>query len=223
MKVELRPSIRRCGPRESFPSCYVCSPCLDFPNAMITSSNLGTCTGISAGFLENAIDIAEADATCPGATCLSRCPRACGKNIQRFGATAPCTSYPLAHAAVGQKSIAWRAQMAMPLALSLSTTVSARNGWNFSKRLLRTWCASLGVEVSALNRHSEIPGVIAGFARGTNSGLIVIASVFAVRGRDLIIADAAKRKLPTSYYGGALISYGPNWPDQSRRAGGRLH
>jgi putative ABC transport system substrate-binding protein len=85
---------------------------------------------------------------------------------------------------------------------------------------------SLGVEVSALNihRHSEIQGVIAGFAHGTNGGLIVTASVFAVRGRDLIIADTAKRKLPTVYYGrhfvdaGGLISYGPNWPDQYRRA-----
>ena len=50
------------------------------------------------------------------------------------------------------------------------------------------------------------------------------ASVFAVRGRDLVIADVAKRKLPTAYYGrhfvdaGGLISYGPNWPDQYRRA-----
>jgi putative ABC transport system substrate-binding protein len=84
------------------------------------------------------------------------------------------------------------------------------------------------VEVSALNihRHSEIPGVIAGFARGTNDGLIVTASVFAVRGRDLIIADAAKRRLATAYYGrhfvdaGGLISYGPNWVDQYRRAAG---
>ena len=85
---------------------------------------------------------------------------------------------------------------------------------------------SLGLEVIALNihRHSEISGVIADFARGTNDGLIVTASVFAVRGRDLVIADTTKRKLPAVYYGrhfvdaGALISYGPNWPDQYRRS-----
>jgi hypothetical protein len=106
---------------------------------------------------------------------------------------------------------AWRGQMAMPPAFSLSTTVSARNGWNFSKNpaisaaigqfaVIQATAPSLGVEVSALNihRHSEIPGVIAGFARGTNDGLIVTASVFAVRGRDLIIADAAKRRLATA-------------------------
>jgi putative tryptophan/tyrosine transport system substrate-binding protein len=94
--------------------------------------------------------------------------------------------------------------------------------------VIQATAPSLGVEVSALNihRHSEIPGVIAGFARGTNDGLIVTASVFAVRGRDLIIADAAKRRLATAYYGrhfvdaGGLISYGPNWVDQYRRAAG---
>ena len=66
--------------------------------------------------------------------------------------------------------------------------------------VIQATAPSLGVEVSALNihRHSEIPGVIAGFARGTNDGLIVTASVFAVRGRDLIIADAAKRRLATA-------------------------
>ena len=87
---------------------------------------------------------------------------------------------------------------------------------------------SLGVEVSALNVHdiSEIESVVAAFARDTNCGLIVTASVLAVRGRDLIIALAAKHKLPTAYYGrhfvdaGGLISYGPNWVDQYQRAAG---
>ena len=47
-----------------------------------------------------------------------------------------------------------------------------------------------------------------------------------MRGRNLIIALAAKHKLPTAYYGrhfvdaGGLISYGPNWLDQYRRAAG---
>jgi putative ABC transport system substrate-binding protein len=56
--------------------------------------------------------------------------------------------------------------------------------------------------------------------------LIVTASVLAVRGRNLIIAAAAKYKLPTVYYGrhfvaaGGLISYGPDWTDQYRRAAG---
>jgi putative tryptophan/tyrosine transport system substrate-binding protein len=89
---------------------------------------------------------------------------------------------------------------------------------------------SLGVEVSALNVHDigEIESVVAAFARGTNSGLIVTASVLAVRGRNLIIALAEKHKLPTAYYGrhfvdaGGLISYGPNWVDEYRRAAGYI-
>ena len=87
---------------------------------------------------------------------------------------------------------------------------------------------SLRVEVSALNMHdtSEMENVIAAFARGTNGGLIVTSSVLALRGRDLIVGLAAKHKLPTVYYGrhyvtaGGLISYGPDWPDQYRRAAG---
>ena len=87
---------------------------------------------------------------------------------------------------------------------------------------------SLRVEVSALNVHdtSEIESVVAAFARGTNGGLIVTASVLAVRGRNLIVGLAAQHKLPAVYYGrhyvtaGGLISYGPDWPDQYRRAAG---
>jgi putative ABC transport system substrate-binding protein len=85
---------------------------------------------------------------------------------------------------------------------------------------------SLRVEVSALNVHdtSEIERVVAAFAKGANRGLIVTASVLAVRGRNLIIGLAAQHKLPTVYYGrhyvtaGGLMSYGPDWPDQYRRA-----
>jgi putative ABC transport system substrate-binding protein len=85
---------------------------------------------------------------------------------------------------------------------------------------------SLRVEVSALNVHdtSEIENVVAAFARRANSGLIVTASVLAVRGRNLIVGLAAQHKLPAVYYGrhyvtaGGLMSYGPDWPDQYRRA-----
>ena len=94
--------------------------------------------------------------------------------------------------------------------------------------VIQALAPSLGVEVSALNLHdhSEIVGVVEAFARGTNSGLIVTASVLALRGRNLIITQAAKHKLPTAYYGrhfvdaGGLISYGPNWVDQYRRTAG---
>ena len=82
---------------------------------------------------------------------------------------------------------------------------------------IQTAAPSLGLEVSALNVHDigEFESAVATFARGTNGGLIVTASVLAVRGRNLIIAAAAKYKLPTVYYGrhfvaaGGFISYAP--------------
>jgi len=79
--------------------------------------------------------------------------------------------------------------------------------------------------VSALNEHDMARSRTA-FAPGANGSLIVTSSVLAVRGRKLTIALAAKHGLPTAYYGrhfvdaGGLISYGPNWLDEYRRAAG---
>jgi putative tryptophan/tyrosine transport system substrate-binding protein len=71
---------------------------------------------------------------------------------------------------------------------------------------------------------AEIERAVAGFARSGNGGLFVTASALSVVHRDLIIALAARHKLPTVYFerffvaGGGLISYGPNFIDQFRRA-----
>jgi putative tryptophan/tyrosine transport system substrate-binding protein len=75
---------------------------------------------------------------------------------------------------------------------------------------IQTAAPSLGLEVSALNVHQigEIESAVAAFAGGTNGGLIVTASVLAVRGRNLIIAAAAKYKLPTVYYGRHFVAAG---------------
>jgi putative tryptophan/tyrosine transport system substrate-binding protein len=85
---------------------------------------------------------------------------------------------------------------------------------------------SLRVELTPVNMHdaSEIERGIAGFAGGSNSGLIVTASPLATVHRDLIIALAARHKLPAVYFeryfvtGGGLISYGPHFVDQYRQA-----
>jgi len=64
----------------------------------------------------------------------------------------------------------------------------------------------------------------AAFARSSNGGLIVTGSALAVVHRELIIALAARHKLPAVYFGrqsaagGGLISHGPNIEDQFRRA-----
>jgi putative ABC transport system substrate-binding protein len=87
---------------------------------------------------------------------------------------------------------------------------------------------ALGVEVSPVNVSDtpEIERGVAAFARSGNGGLIVTGSPLALVHRELIIALAARHKLPTVYFlrpfvtGGGLISYGPNVVDQSRRAAG---
>ena len=88
--------------------------------------------------------------------------------------------------------------------------------------------SSLGVEVQAVNVRDagEIERTVTIFARSSNGGLIVTGSALAVHHRDLIIALAARHKLPAVYFersfvtGGGLISYGPNMIDQYRRAAG---
>jgi ABC-type uncharacterized transport system substrate-binding protein len=86
----------------------------------------------------------------------------------------------------------------------------------------------LGVEVSPVNVRDagEIERAVAAFARSSNGGLIVTVSALAVVHRDLIITLAARHKLPAVYYernfvaDGGLISYGPDYLDQYRRAAG---
>jgi ABC-type uncharacterized transport system substrate-binding protein len=67
---------------------------------------------------------------------------------------------------------------------------------------------------------------VTAFARSSNSGLIVTANALATRHRDLIIALAARHKLPAVYSAryfaaaGGLISYGPDFVEQYRQAAG---
>ena len=87
---------------------------------------------------------------------------------------------------------------------------------------------SLGVELSPVDVRDagEIERAVTAFARSPNGGLIVTASALATRHRDLIIALAARHRLPAVYSyrylvaAGGLISYGPDSLDQYRRAAG---
>jgi putative ABC transport system substrate-binding protein len=87
---------------------------------------------------------------------------------------------------------------------------------------------SLGVEVSPINLRDvgEIEPAIAAFVRSSNDGLIVTGSPLALGHRDLIFALAVRYKLPAVYparffaAAGGLISYGPDFLDQFRRAAG---
>jgi putative ABC transport system substrate-binding protein len=89
---------------------------------------------------------------------------------------------------------------------------------------LQNAARSLGVDASPINIRdaSEIERSVEAFARSPNGGVVVTQTVSFHR--DLIIAAAARHKLPAVYalrydaIGGGLISYGPDVVDQFRQA-----
>jgi putative ABC transport system substrate-binding protein len=89
--------------------------------------------------------------------------------------------------------------------------------------------ASLGVELSPIDMRDagEVERAATSFARAPNGGLIVTSTGSSTL-RNLIIALAARHKLPAVYpfryqvTGGGLISYGPDVADQYRRAAGYI-
>jgi putative tryptophan/tyrosine transport system substrate-binding protein len=97
--------------------------------------------------------------------------------------------------------------------------------------IIQSVAPSLGLEVTLVNMRdaTEIDRAVAAFARAPNGGLIVTASPLAQRHRDLIVTLAARHKLPAVYFdrafaaAGGLISYGPDYIDQYRRAAGYVH
>ena len=85
---------------------------------------------------------------------------------------------------------------------------------------------SIGLETVPVNiRDGGMNRTLAAFARASNGGLIVTASAFSLVHRDAIVELVARHKLPAVYYersfvaAGSLISYGPDFLDQYRRAG----
>ena len=87
---------------------------------------------------------------------------------------------------------------------------------------------SLGVELNPVGVRDpdDIERGFDTFVRGGNGGLIVTTGTGAIRHRDLIIALAARHRLPAVYpyhffvTGGGLMSYGPDPTDSYRRAAG---
>src|SRR6516165_7017127 len=84
----------------------------------------------------------------------------------------------------------------------------------------------VGIEVSSIDLHepTQIERAITTFAQRSNGGMIEVASATGAANFNLIVAAAARYKLPTVYIqrpfvaAGGLISYGPNFADQYRRA-----
>jgi putative ABC transport system substrate-binding protein len=89
---------------------------------------------------------------------------------------------------------------------------------------------SFGVEVRPVSVRdaNEIERAVTAFARSSNGGLIVTGSALAAAYRKLIIALAARERLPAVYSfryfatSGGLISYGADTTDPFRRAAGYI-
>jgi putative ABC transport system substrate-binding protein len=95
---------------------------------------------------------------------------------------------------------------------------------------LQAVAPSLGVELLALNVRdgAQIERSVAAFARSSGDGMIVTSSPLAAVHRKLIVALAARHKLPAVYAvrymtaAGGLLSYGPDFVDQYRHAAGYI-
>jgi putative ABC transport system substrate-binding protein len=93
---------------------------------------------------------------------------------------------------------------------------------------IQTAAPSFAVQLSPISVRdlTELERGLAAFARSPNGGLILTSSAGATIHRHLIIRLAAQYRLPAIYYrrlyvaDGGLISYGPDYIDQYRRAAG---
>src|SRR5262245_6711573 len=94
--------------------------------------------------------------------------------------------------------------------------------------IIQSVAPMLGVDLRPLDVRDpgEIERGITAFARGSNGGLIVTTSALAIAPRELIIALAARHRLPAVYFqsyfaaGGGLISYGSDPIEPHRLAAG---
>jgi putative tryptophan/tyrosine transport system substrate-binding protein len=92
--------------------------------------------------------------------------------------------------------------------------------------VVQTTAASLGVQVSPVDLRDpgEIERTVAALARSADGGLVVTPSGVPTEHNGLIVKLAARYKLPAVYayrriaIDGGLLSYGPDWLDQFRRA-----
>jgi putative ABC transport system substrate-binding protein len=94
--------------------------------------------------------------------------------------------------------------------------------------VIQSVASSIGVDVSPVNLRDagEIERAVTAFARSANGGLVVTASALSLVHSELILALAARYKLPAIYprrsfvVAGGLISYGFDALDQIERAAG---
>jgi len=93
--------------------------------------------------------------------------------------------------------------------------------------VIQTFASPTGIEVEPINLErgeTEIEHAVSAFATDENTGMIVVVGSNVAVQRKLIVALAARHRLPTVYFNrmfvdiGGLMSYGPNLMDGYRRA-----
>ena len=94
--------------------------------------------------------------------------------------------------------------------------------------VIQAMATTLGVQVTpvSVSNSDEIASAVEAFAHSPNGGAIMTGGALVTGHRDLILKLIARYKLPAIYYdrfsvaAGGLISYGPDFADQFRRAAG---
>jgi putative ABC transport system substrate-binding protein len=94
--------------------------------------------------------------------------------------------------------------------------------------VIQAMATSAGLQVTpvSVSNSDEIARAVEAFAHSPNGGAIVTAGALNTGHRDLILKLIARYNLPAIYYdresvaAGGLISYGPDYADQFRRAAG---
>jgi putative tryptophan/tyrosine transport system substrate-binding protein len=138
------------------------------------------------------------------------------------------TGFMTAEYSIGGKRLELLKQIA-PGVVRVAVLRNATQGSGTSEfAAIQAVAPSLRVEVNPINTRdaSEIERAVVAFAQPSNGGLIVTAGASATLHRELIITLAARHKLPAVYYerffvaAGGLVSYGPDYVDQYRRAAG---
>lgn len=119
-------------------------------------------------------------------------------------------------------------QIAPPLSRAAVLRDPATTGGIGQFAVIQSVAPSVGLDVSPINLRdpNEIERTVAAFARVPNGGLIATASALTAVNRELIVTLADRHMLPAVYINrffveiGGLISYGPDFVDQYRRAAG---
>jgi putative ABC transport system substrate-binding protein len=136
------------------------------------------------------------------------------------------TGFLLYEESITGKWLAMLKEIAPSLSRAALIANPRRSPYDYFVRAAKSVASSLAIELapSPVENAADIERVIESFARQPNGGLVVLPGT-PTEHRDLVIALAARQRLPAVYYArffvtaGGLMSYGTaDFADQSRQA-----